>query len=105
MNAQHRDVVVIGGGGQARLAIGHHLARSGRDFTILEAASAPAAAWRERWDSLRLFTPARCDGLPGSPFAGDPDHYPTRDEAVDSLTAYARRSSRRARRPRARPAT
>jgi putative flavoprotein involved in K+ transport len=66
------DVVVIGGG-QAGLAIGHHLAAQGRRFVILEAADAPAVAWRSRWDSLRLFTPARHDGLPGMPFPGDPD--------------------------------
>ena len=61
------EVIVIGGG-QAGLAIGHHLARQGRRFTILEAAAAAAAAWRERWDSLRLFTPARYDSLRGMPF-------------------------------------
>lgn len=84
-----RDVVVVGGG-QAGLALGHHLARQGRDFTILEAAGEPAAAWRARWDSLRLFTPARYSALPGLPFPGDPDHYPTRDEVADYLTEYAR---------------
>ncbi len=89
MKSLHREVVVIGGG-QAGLAMGHHLARQGRSFTILDAAAAPAAAWRERWDSLRLFTPARFDSLPGRPFPGDPDHYPTRDEVVAYLTDYAR---------------
>jgi putative flavoprotein involved in K+ transport len=89
MSTIDREVVVIGGG-QAGLAIGHFLAEQGRDFTILEAAEAPAAAWRERWDSLELFTPARYDSLPGKPFPGDPDHYPTRDEVVAYLTEYAR---------------
>jgi putative flavoprotein involved in K+ transport len=56
---------------------------------ILEAADGPAAAWRARWDSLTLFTPARHGGLPGTPFPGDPDHYPTRDEVVAYLTDYA----------------
>jgi putative flavoprotein involved in K+ transport len=51
-----REVVVVGGG-QAGRAIGYFLSRQGRDFTILEAAEEPAAAWRERWDSLKLFTP------------------------------------------------
>jgi putative flavoprotein involved in K+ transport len=85
----HYDVIVIGGA-QAGLAMGYHLAQQGRRFTILEAVDGPAAAWRERWDSLTLFTPARHDSLPGLPFPGDPDHYPTRDEVVAYLTEYAR---------------
>jgi len=89
MPFEHHDVIVIGGG-QAGLAVGHHLARQDRRFTILDAAPAPAAAWRTRWDSLRLFTPARYDNLPGLAFPGDPDHYPTRDEVVSYLTDYAR---------------
>lgn len=83
--------VIVVGGGQAGLALGYHLAKRGKDFTILEAASEPAAAWRERWDSLMLFTSARYDGLPGMDFPGDPDRYPTRDEVADYLTEYARR--------------
>jgi putative flavoprotein involved in K+ transport len=86
----HRDVVVVGGG-QAGLAIGYYLAKQGTDFTILEAASEPAAAWRERWDSLKLFTSARYDSLPGMEFPGDPNRYPSRDEVADYLTDYARR--------------
>jgi putative flavoprotein involved in K+ transport len=82
--------VVIVGGGQAGLAIGYHLAQQGRDFTILEAADAPAAAWRSRWDSLKLFTPARYSGLPGLPFPGEPDRYPTRDDVASYLADYAR---------------
>ena len=89
MNSEHHDVVVIGGG-QAGLAIGYHLAQQGRRFTILDAGTAPAAAWRSRWDSLKLFTPARYDSLPGLSFPGDPDRYPTRDEVVAYLTGYAR---------------
>ena len=83
------DVVVVGGG-QAGLAIGYHLRSQGRDFTILEAASQPAAAWRERWDSLKLFTSARYDALPGMDFPGDPDRYPTRDEVAAYLGEYGR---------------
>ena len=87
---EKREVVVIGGG-QAGLAVGYHLARQGRRFTILEAAAEPAAAWRGRWDSLKLFTPVRYDSLPGLPFPGDPDSYPGRDDVVGYLTEYARR--------------
>jgi putative flavoprotein involved in K+ transport len=83
-----RELIVVGGG-QAGLAIGYFLAQQGRDFTILEAADAPAAAWRARWDSLKLFTPARYSGLPGLPFPGDPDRYPTRDEVAAYLAGYA----------------
>lgn len=86
---ERHEVIVIGGG-QAGLALGYHLAQQGRRFVILDAGEAPAAAWRARWDSLTLFTPARYDGLPGREFPGDPDHYPTRDEVVDYLDAYAR---------------
>ena len=86
---ERREVVVVGGG-QAGLAIGYFLARQGRGFTILEAAKEPAAAWRERWDSLKLFTPVRYSSLPGLPFPGDPDSYPTRDDVADYLTDYAR---------------
>src|SRR4051812_27887741 len=85
----HRDVVVVGGG-QAGLAIGYQLAKQGTNFTILEAAAEPAAAWRNRWNSLKLFTSARYDSLPGMQFPGDPDRYPTRDEVADYLVDYAR---------------
>jgi putative flavoprotein involved in K+ transport len=89
-SSNRRDVIVVGGG-QAGLAVGYFLTRQGRDFTILEAADEPAAAWRKRWDSLKLFTPARYDALPGLPFPGDPDRYPTRDEVATYLADYARR--------------
>ena len=79
-----REVIVVGGG-QAGLAIGYLLAQQGRQFTILEAADTPAAAWRERWDSLRLFTPVRYDSLPGRAFPGHPDSYPGRDDVVAVL--------------------
>ena len=84
-----RVEVIVVGAGQAGLAIGFFLARQGRRFLILEAADTVGAAWRHRWDSLALFTPRRYDALPGVGFPGDPDGYPTRDEVVSYLTAYA----------------
>jgi putative flavoprotein involved in K+ transport len=86
-----RHGVIVVGGGQTGLALGYFLTRQGRDFTILEAAAEPATAWRQRWDSLRLFTSARYSGLPGQAFPGDPDRYPTRDAVAAYLTDYARR--------------
>ncbi|HEU4487938.1 MAG TPA: NAD(P)/FAD-dependent oxidoreductase [Actinomycetota bacterium] len=77
------------GSGQAGLAIGYFLARQGRRFVILEAANTVGIAWRNRWDSLRLFTPRRYNSLPGLAFPGDPDGYPTRDEVVAYLERYA----------------
>jgi putative flavoprotein involved in K+ transport len=89
-SADGRHDVIVVGGGQAGLAIGYFLAQRGSDFIILEAAAEPAAAWRERWDSLKLFTSARYDSLPGLQFPGDPNRYPGRDEVVDYLTDYVR---------------
>jgi putative flavoprotein involved in K+ transport len=83
-----RDVIVVGGG-QAGMAVGYFLTRQGRHLTILEAAGTLAAAWRARWDSLRLFTPVRYDSLPGRAFPGHPDAYPGRDDVVAYLTDYA----------------
>ena len=73
----------------AGLAIGFFLARQGRRFLILEAADSVGAAWQDRWDSLALFTPRRYDALSELSFPGDPDGYPTRDEVVSYLRAYA----------------
>lgn len=84
------DAVVIGGG-QAGLAVGHHLAARGVDFVILDAEQRVGDAWRRRWDSLRLFTPARHSGLPGMPFPAPPGHLPDRDEVADYLERYAER--------------
>ena len=83
--------IVIIGGGQAGLALGYYLTRSKRDFVILDASSRVGDGWRRRWDSLRLFTPAKYDGLPGMPFPGDRLAFPTKDEQADYLEAYATR--------------
>lgn len=84
------DTVVIGGG-QAGLAVGYHLARQGRSFVILDANERVGDAWRNRWDSLRLFTPARFNGLPGMDFPGARDKFITKDEMADFLEDYAAR--------------
>ena len=84
------DVVVIGGG-QAGLSVGYYLARRGLRFVILDAHERVGDAWRNRWDSLRLFSPARYDALVGMPFPAPDDSFPTRDEMADYLEAYAKR--------------
>ena len=82
------DVLVIGGG-QAGLAMGYHLAQSGRSFQIVDAGAEIGGTWRSRWDSLRLFTSGRYDNLPGLPFPAAPDTYPGKDDVADYLQAYA----------------
>ena len=94
MNGNHaseRFETVIIGGGQAGLSVGYHLAKQGRPFLILDANDRIGDAWRKRWDSLRLFTPARYDGLPGWRFPAPGWSFPTKDEMGDYLEAYAAR--------------
>jgi putative flavoprotein involved in K+ transport len=87
---ERHEVVVIGGG-QAGLSVGYHLARRGVSFVILDASARIGDAWRERWDSLHLFTPRRFDALDGMPFPGAQNEFPTKDEMADYLEAYAAR--------------
>ena len=88
MSERDFDVVVIGGG-QAGLAMGYYLREQGLRFAIVERGDSIAPAWRERWDSLTLFTPRRYSALPGLPFPGDPEGYPTRNEVIAYLERYA----------------
>jgi putative flavoprotein involved in K+ transport len=81
------DVVVVGGS-QAGLAMAWHLTRQGRRFVVLEAAPELGQTWRTRWDSLKLFTPAQYDALPGMAFPAPADTYPTKDPVADYLQAY-----------------
>lgn len=86
----HLDVAVIGAG-QAGLALGYYLAEAGVNFRLLEAADKVGASWARRWDSLRLFTPAQYNSLPGFAFPGDPWKHPGKDEVADYLAMYAKR--------------
>lgn len=85
-----RDVVVVGAG-QAGLALGYYLTRAGLDVLLLERAERVGASWAKRWDSLRLFTPARFDALPGAPFPAPPWSYPSKDQVAAYLAHYATR--------------
>ena len=82
------DIVVIGAG-QAGLAAGYWLAQHDIDFLIVDANARVGDTWRNRWDSLKLFTPAKYSALPGLPFPGEPYHLPVRDEVADYLEWYA----------------
>jgi len=89
--APARPLTVVVGGGQAGLTVGYHLARRGVPFVILDAHERIGDAWRQRWDSLRVFTPARYNGLPGMPFPAPAHSFPTKDEVADYFETYATR--------------
>src|SRR6266480_5604334 len=85
------ETIVIGGG-QAGLSVGYYLKKQGRSFLILDANEQIGGSWRTRtWSSLRLFTPARYDGLAGWPVPAPGWPFPTARETADYLEAYADR--------------
>jgi putative flavoprotein involved in K+ transport len=86
--AERVETLVIGGG-QAGLSVGYHLAQLGLPFLILEANERIGDSWRSRWDSLRLFTPARFDGIPGMPFPAGGNVFPSKNQMADYLESYA----------------
>ena len=88
MRTEHIETVIVGAG-QAGLATGYHLQRAGRPFVILDGESRVGDGWRNQWDTLRLFSPAWADSLPGMPNPGPRWSYPTKDEFADYLEAYA----------------
>jgi putative flavoprotein involved in K+ transport len=84
------DTIVIGGG-PSGLATGYHLAQRGQSFVILDALPRVGDRWRRHYDSLRLYTPARYDGLPGMDFPAPKHSWPTGRQTADFLQAYAER--------------
>jgi putative flavoprotein involved in K+ transport len=84
------DTIVVGGG-QAGLSVGYQLQQRDVDFVIVDAQPRVGDVWRNRWDSLRLFTPAKYSGLPGMPFPAPPAHLPDKDEVADYFERYAER--------------
>jgi putative flavoprotein involved in K+ transport len=87
---EYYETVVIGGG-QAGLAVGYHLTRRGHSCLILDANERIGDSWRKRWPSLRLYSPARVDGLPDMRFPAPPYSYPSGYEMADFLEVYAKR--------------
>jgi putative flavoprotein involved in K+ transport len=90
MTIEHIETAIIGAG-QAGLATAYHLQRRGRPCVILDGNRRVGDNWRAHWDSLRLYTPAGYDGLPGLPFPASKWSYPTKDEVADYLAAYVER--------------
>jgi putative flavoprotein involved in K+ transport len=88
MNSQHVETLIIGAG-QAGLATGYQLMRRGRSFLIVDGNNRIGDNWRQHWDTLRLYTPAKYDGLPGLPFPAARWHFPGKDEVGDYLERYA----------------
>ena len=88
MSHQHIETLIIGAG-QAGLATGYHLRRLGRPFLIVDGNERVGDNWRQQWDTLRLYTPAKYDGLPGLPFPGARWAFPQKDEVADYLESYA----------------
>ena len=88
--AAHYDLVIIGAG-QAGLALSFQLRESGLRFLLVDAGDEVGHSWASRWESLRLFTPARYCALPGTPFPAPPDTYPGKDEVAAYLADYAAR--------------
>jgi len=89
--AAERFETVIIGGGQAGLATAYHLTRRGRSCVILDAEDRVGDTWRKRWPTLRLYSPAHIDGLPGLAFPAPRHSFPTGYEMADYLEAYATR--------------
>lgn len=87
--AHHRIETVIVGGGQVGLAVGYQLKKRRRPFVILDASQRIGDAWRKRWDSLMLFTPARYNGLPGMRFPATGSSVVSKDQMADFLDEYA----------------
>ncbi len=88
MTRQHIETLIVGAG-QAGLATGYHLGRLGREFLVVDGNARVGDNWRCHYDSLRLYSPARFDGLPGKAFPGDPWHFPGKDEVARYLEQYA----------------
>jgi putative flavoprotein involved in K+ transport len=84
-----RTETVVIGAGQAGLATGYHLAKRDRAFVILDEQQRVGDNWRRHYDSLRLYSPARLDGLPGLTFPAPDFSFPTKDEMADYLELYA----------------
>ena len=91
MTTQHIETLIIGAG-QAGLSTGYHLQRLGRPFLIVDGHERIGDNWRQQWDTLKLYSPAKYDGLPGLPFPAPPWSFPGKEQVADYLESYALRA-------------
>ncbi|MGH3458934.1 flavin-containing monooxygenase [Aeromicrobium sp.] len=89
MSVEHIETLIIGAG-QAGLSTAYHLRRNARDCLIVDGNDRVGDGWRRQWDTLKLYSPARYDGLPGLPFPAPPWSFPGKDEVGDYLESYAK---------------
>lgn len=81
------DSIVIGAG-QSGLAMAYYLSKNKLNYLVLEASETTAGSWPKYYDSLKLFSPAKYSSLPGFPFPGDSNRYPSKDEVISYLVKY-----------------
>jgi len=82
------DVVIVGAG-QAGIAMGSYLKQEGLSFILLDSNVRIGDSWRQRYDSLELFTSRKYSSLPKLQMNGSADGFPTKDEMADYLEHYA----------------
>ena len=80
---------IIIGAGPAGLACAAALGKAGRSVIVLEKAGSVGPSWRNHYDRLHLHTHRRHSGLPGLPMPGAYPKYPSRDQVIAYLEAYA----------------
>ncbi|MBB4067084.1 flavin-containing monooxygenase [Allorhizobium sp. NPDC080224] len=90
-----RTEVLVIGAGQAGLAAANELKKAGVDYLLLDAAAAVGDSWRQRYETLTLFTPRSISSLPGLPLPGDSEGYATKDEFAAYLSRYAKMGGHR----------
>ncbi|PDZ03347.1 oxidoreductase [Bacillus cereus] len=84
-----KDIIIVGAG-QAGLTMGYYLRQEGYNFLLLEAGNQIGDSWRNRYDSLQLFTPREYSSLPGKIVKGEGKGFPCKDEMAAYLEEYAR---------------
>lgn len=84
---ERREIAIVGGG-SAGLATAALLRRQGLVPLVLEAGPEPGAAWRARYDRLRLHTPRLLSGLPGHRIPRRYGRWVARDDLIEYFREY-----------------